>query len=189
MQKITCSAAVLALALSACGSPEPAVEGDTAMDAQAPADAMGAAPMAAAATLTTADGETVGNVTATASDAGIIVNLSAENLEPGERGVHIHAVGLCEGPDFQSAGGHWNPGDRQHGLDNPEGQHAGDMPNLVIGDDGSGTLEYTLSGGTFEELLDADGAAFIIHAMPDDQVTDPAGDSGDRMACGVFSAT
>lgn len=185
MRKTTCSAAILALALAACGSNEPAPD-EGAMDSATPmADA---APRVASAELTTADGENVGNVTATESDSGITINLTARNLEAGERGVHVHMTGICEGPAFTSAGGHWNPTDAQHGLDNPQGQHAGDMPNLVVGDDGTGTLEYTLASGTFDELLDEDGSAFVIHAMRDDQVTDPSGESGDRIACGVFAA-
>ena len=93
-----------------------------------------------------------------------------------------------EPPKFASAGGHWNPAARQHGLDNPQGHHAGDMPNLTVAADGTGKLQYTLAGATLAGLLDADDSAFVVHAMRDDQKTDPSGMSGDRIACGVFKA-
>lgn len=145
------------------------------------------AAQVATATLLTAEGEPAGTVTATASPAGLVISLDAVGISPGQHGVHVHTTGSCEGPTFQSAGGHWNPTDRMHGLDSEQGAHAGDMPNLIVDADGTGALEYTLGGGTFAELLDADGAAFIIHAEADDQMTDPSGESGDRIACGVFS--
>lgn len=95
-------------------------------------------------------------------------------------------TGKCDAPKFESAGGHWNPTGAKHGLEDPAGQHAGDMPNLVVGEDGRGTLSYELQGATFEGLLDSDGSAMVIHASVDDQKTDPSGNSGDRIACGIF---
>ena len=92
----------------------------------------------------------------------------------------------CDAPRFESAGGHWNPADKEHGLENPKGQHAGDMPNLTIDADGRGTLSYSLKGATIEGIRDADGSALVVHKLPDDQKTDPSGNSGDRLACGVF---
>ncbi len=181
MRKLTMTVAALAFGLTACGSPETA--DDTAPDTATPAE-----PTQATATLQTADGEPAGTVQATANGAGITIALNVRGIEPGEHGVHVHTTGSCEAPDFASAGGHWNPAGTQHGLDNPEGPHAGDMPNLTVGEDGTGTLEYQLVGGTFDGLLDADGSAFIVHAGRDDQTTDPSGDSGDRVACGVFAA-
>ena len=174
-------------ALAACNTGEesrsidtdPAVA--TTMDADAPVQRR------ATTTLTTAAGEEVGSVTATEIDEQVVVRLKATGLEPGEHGVHVHQTGLCDAPDFKSAGGHWNPTDQAHGLDDPQGQHAGDMPNLTVGQDGTGTLEYTLEGGAgFDGLMDTDGSAFIVHAGRDDQITDPSGDSGSRVACGVF---
>ncbi|WP_119083001.1 superoxide dismutase family protein [Altererythrobacter sp. B11] len=147
------------------------------------------ANMLATATLKTPDGTDAGMVTATPSANGILISLNVTGLPAGEHGAHVHTVGKCEGPDFKSAEGHWNPSDQKHGLEDPAGQHAGDMPNLVVGEDGSGTLEYTLQGGTFEGLLDSDGSALVVHAGRDDQKTDPSGDSGDRIACGVFTAS
>lgn len=189
LRKIMIPAAMLTLGLAACGSPdstEQAADG-TEIDTAAMADTD--TPMQAVALLQTADGESVGTATATATDGGVQIALEVHGLEPGQRGVHVHTTGRCEPPTFESAGGHWNPTERQHGLESEAGQHAGDMPNLTVAADGTGTLEYQLVGGTFEGLLDADGTAFVVHAGPDDQVTDPSGNSGDRIACGVFSAS
>ena len=182
MRSTAVSAAILALAVASCGSPDGADE--ATMDTLSEDGAQQAVAM-----IQTAEGESVGSATATEAGGSVLISLNVEGLSPGERGVHVHMTGACEGPDFQSAGGHWNPNDAQHGLHNPAGQHAGDMPNLVVGEDGTGSLEYQLVGGTFDGLLDADGSAFVIHAMADDQVTDPSGNSGDRIACGIFQAS
>ncbi|WP_420812013.1 superoxide dismutase family protein [Parasphingorhabdus marina] len=124
-------------------------------------------------------------------DGGLILRIDATGLTPGAKGVHIHAVGQCEGPDFTSAGGHWNPEGSEHGFDNPRGAHKGDIVNLDVGPDGTGMLESTVDGATLKEgpnaLLDEDGAAFVVHEGPDDFVTDPSGNSGARIACGVFA--
>lgn len=187
MRKFALSTAVLALALAGCGSPEPAEETtDTAMtDTTMPAET----PSQATATLETADGEPAGTATATQTGDVVTISLNATGLEPGDHGVHVHMTGTCEGPTFESAGGHWNPANQSHGLEGPEGQHAGDMPNLTVAEDGTGTLEYQLVGGTFDGLMDADGSAFVVHAMADDQMSDPSGNSGDRIACGVFTTS
>ncbi len=144
----------------------------------------------ARATLVGADQAQYGEVIIGEGDGGLIVRIDARGLEPGPRGVHIHAVGKCDGPDFKSAGGHWNPTEKQHGFDNPEGAHMGDFFNLVIGEDGFGSVEATIEGASLKEganvLMDADGAAFVVHAGPDDLKTDPSGESGGRVACGVF---
>ena len=95
-------------------------------------------------------------------------------------------VGACDAPGFTTAGGHWNPTMRQHGSMNPNGQHEGDLPNLMIGSNGRGSLGAVIPGATIAGLLDADGAALVVHAGPDDLMTDPAGNSGARIACGVF---
>jgi Cu-Zn family superoxide dismutase len=108
-------------------------------------------------------------------------------MPTGTHGAHIHTSGRCEGPDFMTAGGHWNPAGTQHGSLNPAGPHDGDLPNIIIGTDGRGTLGVTVAGGTLDGLLDADGAAMVIHAAADDMTTDPSGNSGARIACGVFA--
>ena len=123
--------------------------------------------------------------------SGLRVELVARGFAPGTYGMHIHAVGQCTPPDFASAGPHWNPTGAQHGRDNPMGAHHGDLPNLVIEPDAIGRATLHLVGTRFEGdggLLDADGAAFVIHAGPDDMRTDPAGNSGARIVCGVIRA-
>jgi superoxide dismutase, Cu-Zn family len=111
-------------------------------------------------------------------------------MSAGTYGAHIHDVGRCDAPAFTSAGPHWNPTARQHGRLNPQGSHSGDMPNLVIGADGSGSFEVDVPGPLFGEggLLDANGASLVIHARADDERTDPSGNSGDRIVCGVIHA-
>jgi len=135
-------------------------------------------------------GQTDGTATLTQLSNGVRVILDARGLPPGEKGVHVHEVGRCEGPAFTSAGGHFNPDKKQHGLQNPGGPHAGDLPNITIGSDGTGRLEtltdrISLSAGA-KSVFDADGSAIVIHAAPDDFKTDPTGNSGARIACGVI---
>ncbi|WP_017669889.1 superoxide dismutase family protein [Blastomonas sp. AAP53] len=149
--------------------------------------ATGTPPMTLTAMLKTADGMDAGTATATERDDGIAITVTATNMTAGERGIHVHTTGKCEGPKFESAGGHWNPTGAQHGLSNPQGQHHGDMPNLTVPSDGSGKLDYVIRDAQIAEMQDADGAALVIHAKFDDQMTDPSGNSGDRIACGVFT--
>jgi Cu-Zn family superoxide dismutase len=152
--------------------------------------AMRAVPTTATAALKNAAGEVVGTATLTEVSGGVRVVLTARGLAAGDKGVHIHDIGTCEPPAFTSAGAHFNPAGRQHGLLNPRGPHAGDLPNLRIEADGSGRLEslndrITLGIGP-TTLFDGDGSALVIHAGPDDQRTDPTGNSGSRLACGVI---
>lgn len=147
----------------------------------------GELPMMARAMLKTADGKDAGMVSATEREDGIQIEVSATGMPAGEHGIHVHMTGTCEGPKFESAGGHWNPTGAKHGLSNPQGQHHGDMPNLVVASDGSAKMDYAIRGARLTEMLDADGAALVIHAKADDQMTDPSGNSGDRLACGAFS--
>ncbi|MEX2080528.1 MAG: superoxide dismutase family protein [Dehalococcoidia bacterium] len=138
-------------------------------------------------------GATVGSVQLDEDAAGAIqVSITLEGLPAGPHGVHFHAVGVCEGPGFTTAGGHFNPGALQHGLDNPAGAHAGDLEQIPESFDGSDTHVATtdrisLTGGT-TYIGDADGTAMVIHAAADDQVTDPTGNSGARIACAVVAA-
>lgn len=178
------AALLAAMGLSACGqgdAPEPAgLEGAVLAPEQV-------VPEMARATLQTADGSPAGTATLTTHDDGaVMIQVRAQNLSPGPHGMHLHMTGRCEGPAFESAGDHWNPTNTQHGLDNPAGPHGGDMPNLMVGNDGTARAEHTLPAGSFQSLMDADGAALIIHAGEDDQTTDPSGDSGDPIACGAF---
>ncbi|MEP2988412.1 MAG: superoxide dismutase family protein [Parasphingorhabdus sp.] len=144
----------------------------------------------ARAQLMGADQIEYGEVIAAQGDGELIININAQNMSPGPHGVHIHSIGKCEGPDFKSAGGHWNPSEKEHGFENAKGAHMGDLFNLDIGKDGTGSLEATIDGGSLKEgeaaLLDADGAAFVVHEGPDDLKSDPSGESGGRLACGVF---
>lgn len=121
--------------------------------------------------------------------SGLRIELVARGFAPGTYGMHIHSVGQCAPPDFASAGPHWNPTGAQHGRDNPMGAHHGDLPNLVVEPGAIGRATLHLVGTRLEGdggLLDADGAAFVIHAGPDDMKSDPAGNSGARVACGVI---
>lgn len=152
----------------------------------------GAAKPGATATVSGPDGVAHGTVTVTETTKGLTFVYKAVGLTPGEHGVHIHTTGQCEAPGFTTAGGHWNPTGKMHGSLNPMGPHAGDLPNLKVGKNGKGSVTFTVPGATLttgeEALLDTDGAAFVVHAGQDDLKTDPAGNSGGRIACGVFSA-
>lgn len=143
---------------------------------------------AASAELRDAKGNVVGSAALTEYRGGVRASFESRGLAPGSHGVHVHAVGACDPPDFKSAGDHFNPHGRQHGTENPQGPHAGDLPNLNVGEDGTGRLEvttglFTLGGGE-ASLFDADGSALVVHAGEDDLKTDPSGNSGDRIACG-----
>lgn len=149
------------------------------------------APTKATAELKNGSGETIGTVRFTEQANGILVQLDAKKLHPGLHAVHIHAVGKCEGPDFKSAGGHFNPTKKKHGHASPEGAHAGDMPNMYVAADGSGSYVTLRDGVTLKagetSLLDSDGSAIVIHVGVDDNSTDPTGNAGDRAACGVIT--
>lgn len=132
--------------------------------------------------------QNVGSLSLTQMGNDVEMKLSVSGLSTGEYGMHIHAVGKCEGPDYKSSGMHWNPMGKQHGLRNPMGTHAGDLENLSVSGGISVQKTQLLQGIKIMGeggLLDADGASFIIHAKPDDNVTDPSGNSGDRKICGV----
>lgn len=142
----------------------------------------------AQAQLKTTDGKTIGTAQLLQTAAGVLITVETSSLPKGAHGFHIHTTGKCEGPDFKSAGGHFNPGKKQHGFLNDKGPHAGDVPNLW--DTGGSTKvsminEAITLGNGANSVFDQDGAALVIHAGPDDYTTDPAGNSGDRIACGV----
>ncbi|MBA2920054.1 superoxide dismutase family protein [Sphingomonas sp. MAH-20] len=148
-------------------------------------DSAGPSAEGAHASLADAAGAPRGSASFVDTASGLEVRVTGEGLPAGPHGVHLHMAGRCDPPDFQSAGAHWNPGMKQHGRDNPQGAHAGDLPNLIAGADGRGTVRFTVPGASLSELLDADGAALVVHASADDYRTDPSGNSGGRIACGV----
>ena len=121
----------------------------------------------------------------------LTVTVEASGLTPGKHGLHVHAVGSCVGPDFTTAGGHFNPLSKRHGLQTSDGSHGGDLPNLIVGPDGRGRFSMTvasmkLSAGVLS-LMDPDGSAIVIHAAEDDGMTDATGNSGARIACGIVT--
>jgi Cu-Zn family superoxide dismutase len=134
--------------------------------------------------LVNAAGASIGAVQAEQRASGTYVRIAVQGLAPGEHGLHLHAIGRCDGPAFQSAGPHWNPAGKQHGHLNPLGAHLGDLPNLTVSSNGRGALNFLVSGA----LADADGTSLVVHAKPDDYKTDPSGNSGDRIACAVLAA-
>ena len=150
----------------------------------AASSAAAAGPMTAHATLKNAEGKTVGEVTLQQGPHGVLVSADLSGLPPGTHAFHIHETGKCE-PPFKSAGGHLNPGKKQHGFINPKGMHAGDLPNIHVPDSGSLKVEYFDTGLRFGKIFDKDGSAIVIHAGADDYKSDPAGDAGERIACGV----
>jgi Cu-Zn family superoxide dismutase len=138
-----------------------------------------------------AQGKSVGNVVIWDLGPGVGLELHLHDLTPGEHAIHFHQVPKCEAPDFKSAGGHFNPESKKHGFDTPEGHHAGDIKNFTVGADGKAEkvrledADVTLKDGPHS--LVSNGAAIVVHAKADDYKTDPSGNSGDRVACGVIT--
>lgn len=164
-----------------------AIGGIVAMVAAAPAPAFA---QGAKAALKDANGKDVGGAELTQTPSGVLIQLSVKDLPPGEHAFHVHGVGKCE-PPFTSAGGHFNPGGKKHGLMAMEGPHAGDMPNLHIPQGGALVIEVvnsaiTLDKGKPNSVFQPGGTALIIHAGKDDYKTDPTGEAGGRIACGVI---
>ena len=145
------------------------------------------------ATILDANGSTIGWAKITEDATGRLhMDVHVSGLTPGLHGIHLHSIAQCIGPAFTSAGGHHNPLAAEHGLDSPLGAHAGDLPNLVVNTVGRGHLNGTSEGATLSfgptSVFDADGSAIVIHATEDDQVTNPTGNSGARVACGIIVA-
>src|SRR5271156_2231933 len=144
----------------------------------------------ARADIVNATGDKIGTATFVPSAGGVRVDLNVSQLPPGTHGVHIHNVGKCEGPDFKTAGPHFNPTNKKHGRDNPAGPHNGDMPNIEVGPDGKVATSLLDTNVTLSEgpnsLFQDGGTSIVVHASQDDYKTDPAGNSGARVACGVI---
>ncbi len=191
--------AIGAIALAACQrqADAPATANDEVAVANEAmtANAMGGNSMTGApqtVRIAGAGGAALGNVAVSEDAGGLTMTVTATGMPAGVHGIHLHEKGLCEGPKFASAGGHWNPGMKQHGRDNPQGAHLGDLANLTVAADGSATASFTIAGAMMASgakmLADADGTALVVHAKADDYKTDPSGDSGDRIACAVVAA-
>ena len=143
----------------------------------------------AQATLGFANGLPAGTAQLLRSGTGMSVAVAVTGMTPGAHGFHLHTIGKCEGPAFESAGAHLNPYGRKHGTLAPGGPHLGDMLNIEVGTNGTGTASLDLPGeraGGLDEIFDADGTAVIVHAGADDYRTDPSGNAGGRIACGVL---
>lgn len=167
-----------------------AVATATAAMAQTPA-ATTAAPMTATANLIDVEGRPVGEARLQQTPRGVLVRLELRNATPGAHAVHLHQVGKCERPSFESAGPHVAAPSQKHGFLNASGPHTGDLPNIDIPSTRSLVVEQLVPGVTLDgsatSLLDADGSAIVLHSGKDDYSSDPAGNSGDRIACGPIA--
>ncbi|MCD1257992.1 superoxide dismutase family protein [Paenibacillus athensensis] len=174
------AASVTLLVLAGCQAAEPVAN----MEAAAP-PAEVTVPIAGGA------GQMLGTAKLSPwAEGGVRIRIQVAGLKPGLHGFHIHEKPLCEGPDFTSAGSHFNPGHKQHGFENPKGAHAGDLPNLVVNEQGAAQADFitkavVLDKGKPNSLYTGGGTSLVIHEQPDDLKTDPAGNSGKRIACGV----
>ncbi|WP_442595856.1 superoxide dismutase family protein [Neobacillus sp. D3-1R] len=137
------------------------------------------------------DGDSLGTIKLQEQSKGVELDINLEGLPQGEHAIHIHNKGVCKAPDFKSAGDHLNPDSKKHGLLHPEGAHAGDLPNLIVGEDGSVKAKLMAPQVTLKEgktsLLPKNGTSIVIHEAKDDGMTQPSGEAGTRIACGEIS--
>ncbi|REB10146.1 superoxide dismutase family protein [Sporosarcina sp. BI001-red] len=187
----------LLVALSACGAKDntdQAIQGgdvEKNNEVTEPQNGMKSEAFTVLVDLKDAGGKTTGTAELEETEEGVKVRIKAEGLPEGKHGLHFHETGVCEAPNFESAGGHFNPDDTKHGLEMEGGPHAGDLPNLEVGEDGTVEDEFTAKNVTLEmdapnSLLKDSGTALVIHSGKDDGKTQPSGDSGERIACGVI---
>jgi len=173
------AAITLTIMLLAVGAAVPATQAEEA------------APSSMTINMIDSKGNSIGTATLTSQEDAVHLHLVAEGLKPGAHGIHFHEAGKCEPPSFTTAGGHFNPAHKEHGFKNPQGPHAGDLKNIEVGKDGKvntvlKSTMVTLKPGQPHSLLQKDGLSLIIHEKADDYKTDPAGNSGNRIACGVI---
>lgn len=185
------------LALGACGTDESADQSAVSDDEESTTEAleseeeMQPKPFTILVDLKDPEGDSKGTAELEEVEEGVKVKVNAEGLPEGKHGFHFHEEGVCEAPDFESAGGHFNPEAADHGLEAEKGPHAGDLPNLEVGEDGTVEDEFvtdkvSLDADEKNSLLNESGTALVIHADADDGKTQPSGDSGERIACGVI---
>jgi len=144
------------------------------------------------ASLSFANGQPAGTARLLSDGDQLSLAVTVNGMEPGSHGFHLHTTGACRAPDFTSAGGHLNPYNRTHGTQSPGGSHLGDMPNLQVNGSGSASARVDVSdtpASALEEIFDADGTAVVVHADADDYRTDPTGNAGSRIACGVLRSS
>lgn len=186
--------AFVALVLFACGDMDDKDDAKKTPKAPETPSSGEEGPSQIDATFKDTDDKTIGSAILSQEEGkdGMTVKLDVENLPAGNHGFHIHEKGTCESPDFKSAGDHYNPTDKKHGMDNPDGPHAGDMENLAVPESGEVKEDMEIEQVSLDEKSDnfllADGdVSLVIHADADDYETDPAGDAGDRIACAEVS--
>ncbi|MEX0891590.1 MAG: superoxide dismutase family protein [Gemmatimonadota bacterium] len=180
--------------LAGCETQETTEDSLTAMDTLVTEVEQPTGTASIQVTLRAPDGTQLGTATLRQAEGGVEISLEAQGLPAGEHGFHIHETGGCEAPDFASAGGHFNPTEREHGFDAPAGPHAGDLRNITVQEDGTVTHttlaeNVTLQRGQQTSLLRDGGTALVIHAGPDDYTSQPSGDAGARLACGVIEGS
>jgi len=150
-----------------------------------------AKPKPKVVTLQNGQGQSVGTATLSPDAKGVKIKLNLHDLTPGDHAIHVHQAAKCDGPDFKSAGPHFNPDGKHHGLQNPEGPHAGDIPNIIVGGKSNTRDTVIATGVTLDDgphsVFTGGGTALVVHAKADDGKTDPAGNAGDRIACGLIT--